>query len=194
MLTIAPHPLLHAGIFITRFPAPLGEIQADILGLAPAMEADDAVRASVRGLLRHGGFSPSGRNKPASEYLRSHDVPPINAAVDACNLVSRHSGLPISVIDLDLARAPLAIHVAPAGTTYAFNPSGQELDVSNLLCLHDADGACASAVKDSQRTKTNPATIHTLSVIWGVDPAHTAAATRWYRDILEGIGAHTEDV
>lgn len=192
MLTIHPHPLLHAGAFATTFPAPLGTIQADILGLPPTMTAGDDVRAAVRDLLRHGGFSPSGRNKPASEYLRTHDVPPINPAVDACNLVSRHSGLPISVIDLDRARAPFSIAIAPKGTVYVFNTSGQELDVSNLLCLHDADGPCANAVKDSQRTKTSPATIHTLSVVWGVDAAHTATVVRWYRSILDGIGARTE--
>ena len=99
---------------------------------------------------------------------------------------------PISVIDLDRARAPFSIALTPKGTVYVFNTSGQELDVSNLLCLHDADGPCANAVKDSQRTKTNSATIRTLSVVWGFDAAHTATTVRWYRAILDGVGAQTE--
>ena len=58
----------------------------------------------VRNLLRHGGFKPSGRSKPASEYLISAvekgRLGSINAAVDCCNVASLHSGLPISVVDV----------------------------------------------------------------------------------------------
>ena len=74
------------------------------------LSSDDAVREAVRALLRQGGFKPTGRSKPASEYLlkavRDKLLSPINVAVDVCNVVSLHSGLPISVVDLD--RAPLA--------------------------------------------------------------------------------------
>ena len=33
------------------------------------MKADESVREAVRALLRHGGFKPAGRSKPAAEYL-----------------------------------------------------------------------------------------------------------------------------
>jgi hypothetical protein len=46
---------------------------------------------------------------------------PINAAVDACNAVSLHSGLPISVVEFDRARPPFHIAVAPIGTSYIFS-------------------------------------------------------------------------
>src|SRR5262249_1770703 len=76
MLTIDPHLLLDLHAFVTTFPKPLGETSsfADLaarLALdAPApLHSDDAVRESVRALLRHGGFKPTGRSKPASEYL-----------------------------------------------------------------------------------------------------------------------------
>ena len=206
-LTIDPHPLLHAAAFTTRFPAPLGALEtpAAVLGLlrldaeAP-LRSDDAVRGAVRDLLRHGGYKPTGRGKPASEYLLraagDGTLGPINPAVDACNAVSLHSGLPISVVDLARARGPFRIGLAPEGARYVFNASGQEIDVAGLLCLFDADGPCANAVRDAQRTKTTPETTETLSVLWGTagDPARVRAAERWYRELLEAAGAVTGPV
>ena len=118
MLTLDPHPLLDLRAFVTTFPRPLGEMPSppEVTALLaeappPRSHSDDAVREAVRALLRHGGFKPTGRSKPASEYLlkavREGLLSPINLAVDACNVVSLHSGLPISVVDLDRAREPL---------------------------------------------------------------------------------------
>ena len=114
--------------------------------------------------------------------------------MDACNAVSLHSGLPISVVDLERAREPFRIGVAPAGARYVFNAAGQEIDVGGLVCLFDADGPCANAVKDSQRTKTHPGTTRTLSIVWGTRAleGRTARAVAWYRALLEAIGAATE--
>jgi DNA/RNA-binding domain of Phe-tRNA-synthetase-like protein len=119
----------------------------------------------------------------------------INPAVDACNAVSLHSGLPISVIDLDRATEPLRVAIAPAESAYVFNASGQVIDVSGLLCLHDAGGPCANAVKDAQRTKTDAATTRTLSLIWGTTelPGRAAGALAWYRDLLTHLGATVTD-
>jgi len=120
----------------------------------------------------------------------------INLAVDACNVASLHSGLPISVIDLDRARAPLSIAIAPHGTTYVFNASGQVIDISGLLCLCDADGPCANAVKDAQRTKTGAGTRRTLSIVWGTRAlaGRTARVVSFYRALLDGAGAITSDI
>src|SRR5688572_16736252 len=126
MLTVDPHPLLDLYAFVTAFPEPLGTLTtppAIIAFFDPATAAplapDDAVREAVRALLRHGGFKPTGRSKPASEYLlnaaRDGRLATINPAVDVCNAVSLHSGLPVSVVDMDRARAPLRVGVAPAG-------------------------------------------------------------------------------
>src|SRR5262249_10993853 len=136
MLTVDPHPLLDLRAFATTFPRPLGESPSPpevtallAEGAAAPLHSDDAVRELVRSLLRHGGFKPTGRSKPASEYLlkavREGLLSPINLAVDVCNIVSYHSGLPISVIDLDRGRAPYRVGVAPAGASYVFNASGQ---------------------------------------------------------------------
>ncbi len=207
MLTVDPHPLLDAAAFTTTFPSPmdtLGRVEAltALLRLdAPApLSADDAVRTAVRDLLRHGGYKPTGRGKPASEYLvravGEGALSSINAAVDACNAVSLHSGLPISVVDLARAQGPFRLGLAPAGATYVFNASGQTIDVEGLLCLFDAEGPCANAVKDAQRTKTTPATTQTLTVIWGTSalPGRTAKTLAWYRDVLTALGATTASV
>src|SRR5438046_7645082 len=117
MLTIDPHPLLDLRTFVTRFARPLGELASPpelqallAIDAAAPLRSDDTVREAVRALLRHGGFKPTGRSKPASEYLikavRDGQLSPINLAVDVCNVVSLHSGLPISVIDMDRATEP----------------------------------------------------------------------------------------
>jgi DNA/RNA-binding domain of Phe-tRNA-synthetase-like protein len=206
-LAVEGHPLLQLGAFVTRFAAPLGELAAPeevraLLrpGAVAPLASDDGVRAAVRDVLRVNGYKPTGRGKPASEYLLravgEGALGAINLAVDACNAVSLHSGLPISVVDLDRARPPLRVAVAAEGTKYIFNAAGQEIDVAGLPCLGDADGACANAVKDAQRTKTAPDTRATLSLVWGAKACgdRTARAVAWYRELLERVGAATEDV
>ncbi len=204
MLVIDPHPLLDLRCFVTEFPRPLGETHSppELWALLDAdaavpLRAEEIVREAVRALLRHGGFKPTGRSKPASEYLlkavRDNRLGPINPAVDVCNIVSFHSGLPISVVDLDRVREPLRVGLAPAGTSYVFNASGQCIDLAGLLCLFDADGPCANAVKDAQRTKTTAESRRTLSLIWGTValPNRTGQAEQWYRALLEQQGAAT---
>ncbi|MFM7151733.1 MAG: phenylalanine--tRNA ligase beta subunit-related protein [Gemmataceae bacterium] len=210
IITVAPHPLLDLGCFITVFPRPLGESPTpetllNGLSLAanmdlPRAESESLLREKIRDLLRSGGFKPTGRSKPASEYLlrasSEASLSSINLAVDACNVVSLHTGLPISVIDLDRSGGCLRIALAQPGDSYVFNPSGQVMELAGLLCLWDQDGPIANAVKDSQRTKTSPGTTRTLSVVWGTQaiPGRTADVVTRYRQILEDCGARTEDV
>ena len=207
MLTIDPHPLLCAESFVTELPGPLGEIASPewLIALHSAEAAapvtrSEELRGAVRDLLRQAGYKPTGRGKPSSEYLvraaSEGGLPRINLVVDACNAVSLHSGLPISVVDLDLTRPPLRIALGTLDAEYVFNASGQTIDVENLLCLFDAAGPCANAVKDAQRTKTSPATRSTLSIVWGVRgfEAHTRAAVSWYRELLERAGAKTRPI
>jgi DNA/RNA-binding domain of Phe-tRNA-synthetase-like protein len=207
MLTVDRNPLLDVRAFVTAFPRPLGELPSPAALLALLAEdadvpwhSDDQVREAVRSVLRQHGFKPTGRSKPASEYLvkavREGVLAPINLAVDVCNVVSLHSGLPISVVDLERVREPLQVRVAPPGACYVFNASGQNIDVAGLPCLFDADGPCANAVKDAQRTKTGPATRRTLSVIWGTHAlaGRATSVEAWYRALLDGHGATTQAV
>jgi DNA/RNA-binding domain of Phe-tRNA-synthetase-like protein len=205
-LQVEPHRLLRYNAFTTEFQTALGETPSPgwLVALltvdAPApFKPDDTLRAAVRDLLRHGGYKPTGRGKPASEYLiraaTDGTLGSINLAVDACNVTSLHSGLPISVVDLDRAQPPFRIAIAPTGSSYVFNAAGQEIDLSGLLCLFDAQGPCANAVKDAQRTKTSPETRRTLSVIWGCAgyEGRLQEATKWYQALLQKAGARTEN-
>jgi DNA/RNA-binding domain of Phe-tRNA-synthetase-like protein len=196
MLTIEPHPLLEIGAFITRFSAPIGSAPDWLRASAPPLQSDDTVRAAVRDMLRARGYKPTGRGKPASEYLARGELPIINIAVDCGNFVSLHSGLPISVVDLDRARPPLKVAVGAAGQSYVFNQGGQVIDVEGIPCLFDAEGPCANAVKDAQRTKTSVDTRTTLSIVWGTNALgdRTARTAAWYRELLARAGAATEDV
>lgn len=203
MLSFEEHPALYPAAFTTEFPAPIGELDGSSLAALLVLDAQAPIerteerRKAVRDVLRHGGHKPTGRGKPSCEYLvraaGEGDLPSINIAVDACNAVSLASGIPISVVDLDRTTAPLVVRV-PVDGTYVFNASGQEISVKGLLSLCDAEGPCANAVKDAQRTKTSPETRRTLSVLWG--PQNDAEAVEqtidWYRSLLEGLGAKTE--
>src|SRR5690606_155420 len=206
-IPVAPYPGLAVGAFTTAFPAPLGATPSppwltDLLRLdadAP-LTRDEEVRTAVRDLLRQRGYKPTGRGKPASEYLvraaEEGTLGSINAAVDACNAVSLHSGLPISVVDLDRAAPPFRIDVAGEGASYVFNASGQESRLDGLLCLFDAEGPCANAVRASQRTRPAGDPRRTPSVVWATE-AHQARldeAVGWYRALLGRLGAVTEAV
>jgi len=202
-VTLEEHPSLRVAAFVTDFGRSLQGVDAGSLAalLRPDATAplarSDQVRAAIRDLLRHGGYKPTGRGKPSSEYLvraaGDGQLSSINAAVDACNAVSLASGLPISVVDLDRAVAPFRIGVAQPGARYVFNASGQEIDLAGLLCLFDAEGPCANPVKDSQRTKTSPGTRRTLSVVWAAQDLEERleAAVAWYRELLGGVAATT---
>lgn len=204
---IAPHPLLDAVAFSIELPRPLEQCPSPpelvaalaLEALAP-MRSDDLVRKAVRDLLRHGGYKPTGRGKPASEYLlgaaTERAMPVINLVVDACNAASLHSGLPISVVDLDRARAPFSVAIQPEGASYVFNASGQTIDLGGLVCLCDAEGPCANGVKDAQRTKTHAGTMRALAIVWGTRAldGRAQATARYFRSLLSSSGAVTHEV
>jgi DNA/RNA-binding domain of Phe-tRNA-synthetase-like protein len=205
-LTVHPHPLLALRAFLTEYPAPLGSLAQDTYAalLSPAAEApfapDEAVRSAIRELLRHGGFKPTGRSKPASEYLvraaAEGQLKPINPAVDVGNVVALHSGLPVSVVAVEQLAPPLVVRLAPSGSRFVFNASGQEIDVAHLLCLEDGAGPCANAVKDAQRTKTAGSTLETLTLVWGSTAlgALVDEAVGWAWELLGRVGATCEAV
>jgi DNA/RNA-binding domain of Phe-tRNA-synthetase-like protein len=203
VMEVAPHPLLELIAFETL----LSDVSSPEW-LAALLREDvdapvgrsEAIRADARDLLRHGGYKPTGRGKPASEYLvkaaAASKLSSINLPVDACNVVSLHSGLPISVVDADKLAAPLRVAIVEDDEGYVFNSAGQEIRLRGLLCLHDASGPCSNAVKDSQRTKTSAETRRTLSIIWApkLHAAHAQKAADWYRELLQRAGAETRDV
>ncbi len=163
-----------AGALVCMVTAEVGAISASPAALADEMSALVAQRASedfppaaikdaVRGMLRVGGFKPAGRQKPASEYLaqvaREGRFPSINGPVDCNNLLSLETGLPISLLDADELGGSAIIRICGAGEAYVFNASGQEMDLSGLLCVCAADGTpLGNPVKDSMRGKLKDTT------------------------------------
>lgn len=199
-ITVDEHPLLEVSCFFTRFPAELGEMEtpaAAVERLARVPAPRPEVDAAVRAMLRVGGFKPSGRSKPASEYLvraaGEGTLGSINLAVDLINVLSLESGLPISVVDVERAEAPFRIALGQAGARYVFNASGQEIEVGGLISLWDSEGPCGGPVKDGLRTKTGPRTRETLSVVWGSRslPGRAAAVAEELRALLDALGAVT---
>jgi len=196
-----PHPLLEPVVFTCRFPNGLTEPSSP--GLCEFLSADapapltvgEENKKIVRDLLRHGGFKPAGRSKPACEYLikaaAGGFLSPINKAVDVCNVASLHSGLPISVVDLDRVEGSLSVKIAMKEENYIFNASGQVMDIGGLVCLGDSIGPCANAVKDSQRTKTHDGTTFCLYLIWGTSglPGLAARVADWAERLLLEEGA-----
>lgn len=201
-IDIDPHPLLDPVLLHSIWPIPIGDVDP-LPGLSdwfsprakPPIDRPPEIKPTVRDLLRHGGFKPSGRSKPASEYLiaavEKERMASINAAVDCCNVASLWSGLPISVVDAHKGRAPWRLGIAGDDTEYVFNPTGQVIDISGLISLFDQEGPCGGPVKDSQRTKTHDGTTETLSVIWGTTalPERTVSTASWYIELMESLGA-----
>jgi len=206
-ISINEHPLLDAVLLHTVWPQPLGEMEtlADLddwfsVDAASPIEPIESLKTTVRDLLRHGGFKPSGRSKPASEYLlgavAKGVMSSINPAVDCCNVASLHSGLPISVVDRHKGVGPWRIGLADTDTQYVFNPTGQVIDISGLVVLFDGNGPCGGPVKDSQRTKTHEGTTETLSVIWGTRQlaGRSQATADWYTGLMESLGAEVKEI
>jgi DNA/RNA-binding domain of Phe-tRNA-synthetase-like protein len=209
-ISIEPHPKLDLAAFVLRHRSdPQGQgiadllsIEADALSRSPfEIHSDpqryETVKSAVRDLLRHGGYKPTGRGKPASEYLvkavTNGKLGQINPIVDTLNIVSLHSGLPISVVDLakcNFKSGSLRVGIAPESSEYVFNASEQTIKLDGLLCLFNDAGPCANAVKDSQRTKTSDSTTDSLVVIWGTNelPGHSQKTYDWFRQLIESQG------
>jgi len=153
-------------------------------------------RERVRRMLRHGKYKPSGRGKPASEFLLraalEGSFPLVNGPVDTNNLVSLESGLPGSIFDASLAGRHLLLRRGVAGESYVFNPSGQSIDLQDLLLVcRFAAGAwepCGNPVKDSMATKVRPETRDVVAVLYAPADESVDSVERWagrYAELLE---------
>jgi DNA/RNA-binding domain of Phe-tRNA-synthetase-like protein len=144
----------------------------------------EARRSAVRRLLKGGGFSPTGRNRPAHELLLNLTLeqgafPFINAAVDINNLLSMESLLPISLFDAAKLGGACHVRYGQPGESYVFNQSGHSLDVKHcLLCATAQDQPCGTPIKDSMASKVFPGCTHLLAVVYGTTETHTTEAVQ----------------
>jgi DNA/RNA-binding domain of Phe-tRNA-synthetase-like protein len=148
---------------------------------ARARTDDEPVRKAVRDLLRHGRYKPTGRAKPASEYLlgvaREGELPRINNLVDINNLVSLETLLPASVLDLERAGTDrFQLRRGAEGESYIFNTAGQSIELTDLLLVATSGagpGACANPVKDSMATKVHDGSTSILVVLYAPSSLET---------------------
>jgi DNA/RNA-binding domain of Phe-tRNA-synthetase-like protein len=156
---------------------------------------DADVKGAVRDLLRFGKYKPTGRGKPASEYLakaaREARFPEINNLVDINNLVSLSSQLPISLVDLDLAGSTnLEIRRGREGESFEFNAGGQIIDLRDLLLVAVDDVPRANPVKDSMATKLTDASKDVCAVLYAPSALRERleTATESFRSLVEAFG------
>lgn len=174
---------------------------------APLDEAEDAARRAARDLLRNGRYKPTGRGKPASEYLiraaadAERTFPRINAPVDICNYVSLKTLLPISLWDLDRAGTDqFVFRLGRAGEAYVFNTGGQEIGLEDLIvgCRREGETETpiVNPVKDSLATKTTEATRRVAACIYApaavVTPEALQALCAEFATWLSGCGEAVE--
>lgn len=124
---------------------------------------EENVRLAARDMLRHGKFKPTGRSKPASEYLlglaqRGEPLPRVLPAVDIANYLSLTWLVPISIWDPTRGDAEMIVFRAGLpGESYVFNSAGHSIDVEDLVCGCAAtDGSSSpivNPVKDSMTAK-----------------------------------------
>lgn len=174
-------------------PALAADVAAAVAARGAGPWPPENVRAAVRDLLRRGGYKPTGRGKPASEYLAQaaakNEFPAINNAVDALNLVSLDTGIPISLVDVDLAGpGALVLRRGAAGESFVFNAGGQTIDVAGLVCVARDGGACiANPVKDSMETKLRPESRRFVAVLYASRTAFSEADVRAAAERLAGL-------
>lgn len=142
---------------------------------APGLnEAEEKLRAGCRHMLRNGIYKPTGRGKPASEYLlgaaREGAFPRVSSPVDINNLISLKYMLPVSLWDADLCSSSFEFRLGRADERYVFNSSGQKLDLEDLVCGCEAarEGSLpiVTPIKDGMRTKIRPETRTVIGAIY----------------------------
>ena len=143
--------------------------------------SEEALRKGSRDILRNGKYKPTGRGKPASEYLMREAAngrfPRINGSVDANNLVSLKACVPISLWDLDLAGDPQAyeVRLGAEEEQYVFNAGGQLLQLRDLVCgcalTGDESTALITPIKDGLASKLTPDSTRLAGCIYYPLPA-----------------------
>lgn len=157
-------------------PAPLAEL------VERARDAGEALwpperKAQVRAMLRYGKYRPSGRSRPASEFLLKAALdgrfPCINPAVEANNYISLATGLPGSIFDTEKSGETMILRRGLPQERYVFNPAGQEIDLEDLLLVarptsdsSELGVPCGNPVKDSMGTKIGESTSRVLAVLY----------------------------
>jgi|LZCG01.1.fsa_nt_gb DNA/RNA-binding domain of Phe-tRNA-synthetase-like protein len=199
-----PSPVLPAMIWAEGIapPSPTNEVPAFLAEIITRVEmageefVPATVRARVRKMLRYGKYKPSGRGKPASEFLLraalNGSFPLVNGPVDVNNAVSLESGLPGTIFDAALSGTHLLLRRGKPGESYVFNRSGQTIDLQDLLLLcRRIEGSwepCGNPVKDAMTTKINENTGSVIAVLYAPADESVTSVEGWaerYANLLK---------
>jgi len=145
----------------------------------PLTKEEDDFRKACRDMMRNGSYKPTGRGKPASEYLlrtaNEGSFPRINTLVDINNYISLKYLVPISLWDIDKVEADSWLfRLGKPDESFVFNPTGQTLALKDLItgfAVYDGmETPIVTPVKDCQQTKTDEQTRNMIAAIYY--PAH----------------------
>ncbi len=170
---------------------------------------EEGRRTAARDILRNGTYKPTGRGKPASEYLLraaarpDYPFPRINGPVDICNYMSLRHVLPISLWDVDRAAAArFRFRLGREGERYVFNKGGQQIDLKDLLVgcrvreeANPSDEPIVNPIRDSLATKTNPDTRRVAACLYApLNVVSTADLEEICAEFLELLSECGDDV
>jgi DNA/RNA-binding domain of Phe-tRNA-synthetase-like protein len=126
-----------------------------------------AVLATRRGY-KALGKDPARYRGSAEALLRrvisGKGLPQINTVVDAINLASVESRLPIGLYDLAHVRGDVVFRAGRAGETYK-GIGKYDLNLESLPLFADAEGPHGSATSDSERTMVTLETKDVLAIL-----------------------------
>ncbi len=171
----------------------------------PLSDTEDAFRKACRDMLRIGSYKPTGRGKPASEYLlrtaSDGSFPRINTAADINNYISLAYLIPISLWDTDKIDADSWLfRTGMENEQFIFNPSGQILDLHDLVtgfAVRDGmETPVVTPVKDCQQTKTDFGTSNIAVAVyypaaWSGPPT-LPEILQEFTELLEGVSVDVE--
>lgn len=161
---------------------------------------EDSLRIAARDMLRYHSYKPTGRAKPASEYLlrtaKEGTFPRINTLVDINNYISLKYVLPISLWDMDKAASEeFVFRPGLKGEEYVFNPTGQTISVTDLMAgfrvIDGHEEPIVNPIKDSMLTKTDASTSRIGVAIYfpaSVEIAILKQALTEFSELLEANG------
>src|SRR5690625_2556020 len=144
-------------------------------------EFEDDFRLACRDMLRIGSYKPTGRSRPASEYLlrtaTNSSFPRINPVVDLINYISLKYLVPLSLWDMEKVKADSWLFRTGSNEeSYVFNASGQAIALQDLATgyavTQSKEQPIVNPVKDSLQTKTDENTRKAGIAIYY--PAHWA--------------------
>jgi DNA/RNA-binding domain of Phe-tRNA-synthetase-like protein len=151
--------------------AELGAIAEKILKLPePRAVLESAAIEATRKSYKALGKDPARYRGSAEALLRraiaGKGLPRINAVVDAINLVSVESRLPIGLYDLAHVSGEIVFRAGRAGETYK-GIGKYDLNLEGLPLFADDLGPHGSATSDSERTMVTGETKRVVAIIVG---------------------------